>query len=242
MSAYGSKQKPTTRKTVSLDEEQAAAISGNKENLGNIKSLAAEASSADTDTLINEIEKFFPGFSSMTGKASEVIGNYLSGTISDDMQRQMADRAAARGISTGTAGSQFSGFQELRNFGTTMMAMQQQGVQMVNQAAQIAKSMVNPMSVTSLFQTPAQRAQLAQSEADRAASIDSHNAAIAAAPDPGRIAALEDARMRQIAGIQTRNAVNMQNSANYAASMGYSSRPRFGSLRDRLRSQGLRTV
>lgn len=218
MSAYGTKQRPTSRTPVSLDEEQAAAIKGNKENLDDIKSLAAEASAADTDTLINEIEKFFPGFSSMTGKASEVVGNYLSGTISDDMQKQMADRAAARGISTGTAGSQFSGFQELRNYGTTMMAMQQQGVQMMNQAAQVARSMVNPMSVTSMFQTPAQRAQLAQSESDRAAEIDSHNAALAAAPDPGRIAALEDARMRQIAGIQTRNAVTMMNMANYQAS------------------------
>jgi len=230
---------------VSLDEEQAAAISGNKENLDDIKSLASEASSADTDTLINEIEKFFPGFSSMTGKASEVIGNYLSGNISDDVQKQMADRAASRGISTGTAGSQFSGFQELRNYGTTMMAMQQQGVQMVNQAAQVAKSMVNPMSVTSLFQTPAQRAQLAQSESDRNASIDSHNAAIAAAPNPGQIAALEDARMRQIAGIQTRNAVTMSNMANFSASRGtsiYDSLNRRGSLRDRLRSQGSRIV
>lgn len=222
MSIYGTKQSPTTRKSVSLDEEQAATIKANANVLDDAAELASNVSDKDTQTLMNQMESFLPGFSNLTGKAASVIDNYLSGQIDQGTQDSMARRAAERGISTGTGGSQFSGYGELSNYGTTMMQMQQQGLQMFQSSQDAARRMVNPMSATAMFQTPNQRAALVQSEADREASLMSHNNSLAAMGDPSAIAAAEDARMRQIAGIQTRNAVNMSNAANYTASMGTS--------------------
>ena len=216
MSIYGSRQKPTTRKKVSLSSSQGEAVSSNQANLESIKDLAASASAADTENLMNEMEKVFPGFKDMSGRASQVIGNYLKGDVGQDFADEMANRAASRNINTGTAGSQFAGFRELRNYGTTKMQMQQQGVQMMQQQTQLAKSMVNPMKASSLFVTPSQTYQAALAESDRDAQLMSHNNALAAMPDPGAVAAQEQARMRQVAGIQTQNAVAMSNASNYS--------------------------
>ena len=146
-----------------------------------------------------------------------MISNYLSGNFGKQNEDKMADRAAARGISTGTAGSQFAGFRELRNYGTSIMEMQQKGLQMFQQQTQAMKNLVNPMSVTSMFQTPNQRYAASLSESDRDAQMMSHNNALAAGTDPSAIAAQDDARMRQVAGLQTRNAVAMSNNAAYSS-------------------------
>lgn len=233
MSIYGSRQKSTSRKSTNLDAEQSAAVASNTENLDNINDLASRASEMDTNTLMAQMEKAFPGYSDLSGKAGQIIQNWMTGDAVDkNLQDKMAARAAARNISTGTAGSQFAGFQELRNYGTTLMGVQQQGVQMFQSAAKLARQMINPMSVTSMFQTPQQRFEASSREADRAAEMDAHNAAMAAMPDPGAVAAADEARMNRIGGIQQRNALAMQNAYNFSNPLG-SGNPFTGGLRGR---------
>lgn len=171
---------------VDIDEVQEGAIDANLRNVGKAKSLALAQQSADQEALEQGLRRAISGYDSLVGSQRNVIDDFLGGRVPGDVADKLADRAAARGIRTGTTGSQAVKFDELRNYGLTSLDMKQRGLGMARDfiTQQVGTAMARPMSVTDMFFSPTQRLAHKTQERDTKWTRDYAAAKMAAAPDP----------------------------------------------------------
>lgn len=171
---------------VDIDKEQEGAIDANTRVVGKAKSLALAQQSADQEALEQGLRRAISGYDSLVGSQRNVVDDFLGGRVPGDVADKIADRAAARGIRTGTTGSQAVKFDELRNYGLTSLDMKQRGLGMARDfiTQQVGTAMAKPMSVTSMFFSPTQRLAHKTQERDTKWTRDYAAAKMAAAPDP----------------------------------------------------------
>jgi hypothetical protein len=168
-SIYGTK--PATANPI---DTAAAAITGNIGNLNSIGDLTTGADTISAENASLPYQMNLPNYSDMLQMSAGNVGQELSGQLPQDVQNQIQQAAAARGISTGQgAGSPNTGAAELADMGMNSLQMQQMGQQGFGQLMQETPTGTPQMSPESMFVTPQQ-----QQEAQQYANM------IAAAPDP----------------------------------------------------------
>ena len=159
-SIFGKKVKVPEFKQVDIDREQAASIDANLESLPKAAALARGETKASQDILMESLRAAMPQYDAMVGGGERVIGDLLSGKVPGDVAKQISDRAAARGISTGTGAlSRFAKNLELRDLGLTSLDMTQRGLDSAMSwfKTQRATATVEPMRASSMFISPQQR-------------------------------------------------------------------------------------
>lgn len=121
-STFGSDSELYGRKPVVPESPDFGAIAGEQieANLRNLPSLR-ELAALSTDALSDMLERAIPGYKTLRDTGTKQISSLLRGELPKDVQDAIARRASERGIETGTAGSQFASFGELRTLGLTSL-------------------------------------------------------------------------------------------------------------------------
>lgn len=181
MGAYG--RKPKIPKLAEIDPTQVGldTIAGNTSMLGSATALADQTNLASAANLKNLFKFIMPGaFEQATSNATSL----LKGELPRDVQEAIQRVAAARGLQSGTFGSDFSKFGELRSLGISSLQAQDKGLSQFN----AIQSMFPRMDTTSMFFSPQQRLEFAFN--DRAARFqrDLLNEQVKAMPNPADVA------------------------------------------------------
>lgn len=167
-SLYGSK--PATANPVDTATQS---IMGNIGNLGDISTLTTGADTISAQGAALPYQMNLPDYTGMLQSATGNVGQELKGQLPQDVQNQIQQQAAERGISTGQgAGSPNTGAATLADLGLTSLNMDQLGQTGFGQLMQETPTgaQFNPASE---FVTPAQEQEAAQ-----------YANMIAASPDP----------------------------------------------------------
>ena len=157
---FGSKVKVPEFSPVNIDTEHGAAIDANLKALPKATELARRESKSSQDILLDSLRAAMPHYDAMVSGGERVIGDLLSGKVPGDVASQIADRAAARGISTGTGAlSRFTKNLELRDLGLTSLDMTQRGLESAMNwfKTQRATAVAEPIRPSSMFISPQQR-------------------------------------------------------------------------------------
>jgi hypothetical protein len=167
-SLYGSK--PATADPVDTAQ---TAIMGNLANLGDISQLTLGTDTTAAQGAQLPYLQNLPNYTGMLQSETGNVGQELQGQLPTDVQNQIQEAGAQRGIATGQgAGSPNTGASELADLGLTSLNMNQLGQQGFGQLMQQTPTgqSFNPANE---FVTPAE-----EQEAQQYANT------IAAAPDP----------------------------------------------------------
>ena len=171
---------------VDIDKEQEGAIDANLRNVGKAGKLARLAAEQDQEALLQVMRGGISGYDKFVGSQKNVAEDFLSGRVPGDFAAKIADKAASRGISSGTSGSGAIRNLEARDLGLTSLDLMQRGYDMAERFVNQQHRTVVPkvMQVSSMFQTPAQRLAHKTQERDTKWTRDYLAAKTAAAPDP----------------------------------------------------------
>jgi len=139
---------------VDTTKAQADAIAGNVSNLPALSRLAGATNDATAQQFLAMMEKLIPGFAQISSKIAGNIKSMVSGELPADVEAYIGRKSAERGISRGTAGSEFNKYGELRDLGLTSLEMTDRGL---NSAQRWMSSQPAPMNFQSMFVSPGQR-------------------------------------------------------------------------------------
>lgn len=144
-------------------------------------------SAMELGTLVNqynmdELERMFGMSQSTFKKISDNIAAQARGEIPDDVQQLLQTNAATKSLYGGFGGTQAARNLTARDFGSTSLAIKQQGLDSASRWLQVARA--NTFDVTSMFLNPEQRYGIASNERDLAWKHAYLKAQIEAAPDP----------------------------------------------------------
>lgn len=131
---------------------------------------------------MDELERMFGMSQSTFKKISDNIAAQARGEIPDDVQQLLQTNAATKSLYGGFGGTQAARNLTARDFGTTSLAIKQQGLDSASRWLQIARA--NTFDVTSMFLKPEQRYGMADNERNLAFKHAYLKAQIEAAPDP----------------------------------------------------------
>lgn len=151
---------------INVQQEQLKAIAGNIRALRPLGRLGERVTGLATEQLASNMERLFPGSANIKELASEAIQSALAGELPKDVVDLIARRAAERGISTGTAGSQFAQFGELKTLGLTSLDRINQGLASAAQWLQIAQTATPQFDFGRFMITPEFQTQVAMAERD----------------------------------------------------------------------------
>lgn len=147
---------------------QGQALAGDIGNLGKIYGLAGGLNTLNENTLLGNLGKNIPGYSTLVGQEAGVTGSELAGNLPQDVITQLQQQAAERGIMTGSPGSPNNNAAYLRALGLDSLQLEQQGFG--NLSTMIGQTPQAPLfDPGSLLVTP-QQAQEAQTQANIFAS------------------------------------------------------------------------
>jgi hypothetical protein len=194
LGGYGKKPTVPVYNEVDPTAEQAAAISGNQQNLAAAQKLASSTNAFNTAQLQKMLESTVPGYNKIQGQQSGLIQSMLSGQIPKDVQDAITNQAAASAVGGGYGGSGMHRNLVARDFGMTSFQMTQQGMDSAQRWMAQTASMFTPgmMDVTSMFITPQQRTAYSFQNRENQFNRDWMANQVKAAPDPFK-AALGDA-------------------------------------------------
>jgi hypothetical protein len=149
------------------------AIVGDISNLGNLGQLAEGTSEISAESAAIPYEMNLPGYDANLNQAATNTAQELSGQLPQDVQNQIQEAAAERGIATGQgAGSPNANAALLQDLGLTSLQEQQMGQQNLSQL----------IGETPTGQTYNTQSMEVTPEAEQAAQLLSNE--IAASPDP----------------------------------------------------------
>ena len=153
-------------KKVDQDAEQKAAIAGNLASFDSAKELADKTSMADQERLESIISRTLPDYQNILRSAGGAISNMIAGNLPMADQGMTIRRAAERGGAIGLGGSQAGRNLTARDLGIGQVQLISQGLNALNSFSSNLRQnyTVNPMSQASMYMTPQQRVDFAQSE------------------------------------------------------------------------------
>lgn len=185
-SIFGKRPKVPDFVPVSIDEQQMGAIRGNVDAIGEIGELARLQQATDQETLEQGIRSAFPDYDEYVSGTQNVIQRLMSGEVPEQVRQQVQNMRAAMGVARGGAGSQRLQFATARDLGLTSLDLTMRGLQTGSQFFQQQRNlgMANPMSATSMFQTPAMRLSHATSERNLKFQRDTMHEKVQASPNP----------------------------------------------------------
>lgn len=141
------------------------AIGANLGNLSNILNLGGGVQRFTDQAAINQVRIGLPNYDALVAESSANILQQLQGDVPNDVVNQIIQRAAERGIITGTTGSQSANAAMLRALGLTSLDMMQRGES--NLTGAIGRTPRGPIfNPSGMFISPQE-----QQEAEMAANI-----------------------------------------------------------------------
>lgn len=175
-------------KQISVQKEQQRAIEGNVAAMEPLKTLGGDVNKFIAEQQAAQMETLFPGMGAVRSKATEELLSGLSGELPKDVQDLIARRAVERGISSGTAGSQFAQFGELGTLGLTSLDRIQSSLNSALQWSATAQAGLKTFDPTAFFISPEFQTNVAISERDKAFNVAWTRNQISAQYAPGTIA------------------------------------------------------
>lgn len=239
---YGTRPNPIRQQSVDPSEASGQKLETDAENLNEANEVANNLATADLESLMSNLERYFPGFTEGTKESFSLANSWQKGELGDDFKQQLSRRAAERGISLGfDPDSQFVNFGELANYGLTTYGVQQQGMNAMNTLRSQAQGFVSPSQqlrqnyIGSSFLSASEMLAANQREAENAMQISSYNNSLQAMPDASAVARANEQRMNRVSAISTRN------SSGFMGYAGGASNPFTGGLSAKHNRQGYRS-
>lgn len=115
-------------KTVDVGQETKDAFTENLANLPTVAEFASKFNELSTEQMSAALEKMMPGYLKLRDQTTANITSMAKGEVPTGVENLLARKAAERGITLGTSGSEFQSFDELRNLGLTSLDMTQRGL------------------------------------------------------------------------------------------------------------------
>lgn len=143
---------------LNLGQIQGDAIASNQAALPGAERLASEVNTFTSDQLNKQLEAIMPGYSALQKSVTGAISDEVSGKLPKDVLDFLKNQAASYGVSSGTVGSESSGYRGLRNLGLTSLQVAQHGISSamawMSKADALARGTM--FNVSSMFFTPEQ--------------------------------------------------------------------------------------
>lgn len=108
---------------------QAQSILGNQQNFGGLSNLSTNTAQLNAQIGQLPYQLNLPNYSGLLGQASGNALSLLGGNVPSDIQRNLIQSAAQRGIATGMPGAPATNASYLQSLGLTGLGLQQQGLQ-----------------------------------------------------------------------------------------------------------------
>ena len=182
---FGKKPKVPEFVPVDYDKEYDAAMDYNEENIERFGGISRKAQEQDQQALTQGLRSAIPNYDELLASEFDITSSLLRGELSKREQDRLRDRRAALGLSTGTQDSDLTQYSYARDLGLAERDLINQGMAYAdNRIRRQSAFVAQPVSVTTMFQSPQQRIAQKMSERDSKFNRDFAANKIAAAPDP----------------------------------------------------------
>lgn len=139
---------------VSPSQQAGVAIAGNLKNFDEAAQLGARTNEELITQHLAALERLMPGFSGLNQQITSNIASQARGELPQDVENFIGRKAAEMGITTGTSGSQFNKYGQLRNLGITSLQMTDQALSSAQRWMQTVTSGAPRFSFASMFISP----------------------------------------------------------------------------------------
>ena len=182
---FGKKPKVPDFVPVDYDKEYDAAADYNEKNIGRFGGISRKAQEQDQQALTQGLRSAIPNYDELLAAEFDITSSLLRGELSKREQDRLRDRRAALGLSTGTQDSDLTQYSYARDLGLAERDLINQGMAYAdNRIRRQSAFVAQPVSVTSMFQSPQQRIAQKMSERDSKFNRDYAANKVAAAPSP----------------------------------------------------------
>lgn len=182
---FGKKPKVPEFTPVDYDKEYDAATDYNEENIERFGGISRKAQEQDQQALTQGLRSAIPNYDELLASEFDITSSLLRGELSKREKDRMRDRRAALGLSSGTQDADLTQYSYARDLGLAERDLVNQGMAYAdNRIRRQSAFVAQPVSVTSMFQSPQERIAQKMSERDSKFNRDFAANKIAAAPDP----------------------------------------------------------
>lgn len=182
---FGKKPKVPEFVPVDYDKEYDAAADYNEKNIERFGGISRKAQEQDQQALTQGLRTAIPNYDDLLAAEFDITSSLLRGELSKREQDRLRDRRAALGLSTGTQDSDLTQYSYARDLGLAERDLINQGMAYAdNRIRRQSAFVAQPVSVTSMFQSPQQRIEQKMMERDSKFKRDYAANKVAAAPDP----------------------------------------------------------
>lgn len=182
---FGKKPKVPEFTPVDYDKEYDATMDYNEENIERFGGISRKAQEQDQQALTQGLRSAIPNYDELLASEFDITSSLLRGELSKREQDRLRDRRAALGLSSGTQDADLTQYSYARDLGLAERDLINQGMAYAdNRIRRQSAFVAQPVSVTSMFQSPQQRIAQKMSERDSKFNRDFAANKIAAAPDP----------------------------------------------------------
>ena len=182
---FGKKPKVPEFVPVDYDKEYDAAMDYNEENIERFGGISRKAQEQDQQALTQGLRSAIPNYDELLASEFDITSSLLRGELSKREQDRLRDRRAALGLSSGTQDADLTQYSYARDLGLAERDLINQGMAYAdNRIRRQSAFVAQPVSVTTMFQSPQQRIAQKMSERDSKFNRDFAANKIAAAPDP----------------------------------------------------------
>ena len=186
---FGKKPKVPEFTPVDYDKEYDATWDYNEKNIERFGGISRKAQEQDQQALTQGLRSAIPNYDELLAAEFDITSSLLRGELSKREQDRLRDRRAALGLSTGTQDSDLTQYSYARDLGLAERDLINQGMAYAdNRIRRQSAFVAQPVSVTSMFQSPQQRIAQKMSERDSKFNRDFAANKVAAAPDPRYVA------------------------------------------------------
>ena len=156
---FGDKPKVPQYKQVRPEEEQAAAVSGNEQNLPAIQRLTGQYNKFSIEQLQSMLNTMMPGYNQMASQVGTNLNAQLKGQLPPDVVNRIQDANAAKAISGGYGGSGMHGARTARDLGLSSLQLTQTAMDSASRWMALNAQMAQPfmLNPSSMFISPQQR-------------------------------------------------------------------------------------
>ena len=182
---FGKKPKVPEFTPVDYDKEYDATMDYNEKNIERFGGISRKAQEQDQQALTQGLRSAIPNYDELLASEFDITSSLLRGELSKREQDRLRDRRAALGLSSGTQDADLTQYSYARDLGLAERDLINQGMAYAdNRIRRQSAFVAQPVSVTSMFQSPQQRIAQKMSERDSKFNRDFAANKIAAAPDP----------------------------------------------------------
>ena len=182
---FGKKPKVPEFVPVDYDKEYDAAMDYNEENIERFGGISRKAQEQDQQALTQGLRSAIPNYDDLLAAEFDITSSLLRGELSKREQDRLRDRRAALGLSSGTQYADLTQYSYARDLGLAERDLINQGMAYAdNRIRRQSAFVAQPVSVTTMFQSPQQRIAQKMSERDSKFNRDFAANKVAAAPSP----------------------------------------------------------